>query len=97
MNTFEFPTQYPRQVGRLVPHGILVDRREFLEGLDGQVFREILDHPENSIIEGSVDLARVLDVMDHVLNTRGQFINIRSGAPHSSAAPTVIRRWRLLG
>ena len=64
MDPFQLPSQDPGKIGRLVPHGIFVDCDEFLEGLDGQVFREILDHSENSIVEGPVDLTGVLDVLE---------------------------------
>lgn len=33
------------------------------------MFREILDHSENSIVEGAVDLASILDVLERSGNT----------------------------
>lgn len=63
VNPFELTTQDPSQIGRLAPHRILVNCDKFLEGLYGQRFREILHHTEDSLVEGTVDLAGVLDVL----------------------------------
>ena len=64
MDPFQLSPEDTREVGGLVPHRVLVDRRKFVEGLERQVFREILDHPEHSFVEGGIDLAGVLNVLE---------------------------------
>ena len=64
MNPFQLPPQDPGQVGRLVAHGILVNGHEFLERGKGHGFREILDHSQDSLVQGAVDLASVLNVLE---------------------------------
>lgn len=64
MDSFQLPSQDTGEVGRLAPHGILVNGDKLLERLDGEGFREILYHPEDALVEGRVDLAGVLNVLE---------------------------------
>jgi len=105
MDMFQFPPQDPGQVGRLVPHGTLVDRIEFIEGLHCQGFREILDHTKNSLVERAVDLAAVLDVIDHLLDVDWELVNRSGGPPGFSALAippvwlrlVLLRAWLVVG
>lgn len=50
-NLFELATQDPRQVRSLVTHGRLVNGCKALEGFEGHVFRKVIDHSQNALVE----------------------------------------------
>ena len=65
VNPFEFTSQNASQISCLAPHRILVDCDEFLEGLESQMFREILNHTEDSLIKRTINLTSILDALEN--------------------------------
>lgn len=61
------------------------------------MLRKVLDHAENSLVERTVDLAGVLDVMNHVLDVDGKLGHRSGSAPRFSTPVAVVPAvWRWL-
>ena len=68
MNPLEFSSQDPSQISRLAAHGFLVDRHELLQRLECHVFGKILNHSKNTLIQRSINLTGVLNLLQKQKN-----------------------------